>query len=109
MTTNSSALADALEDEEWILGCGCGKGGGRHEEISTVTVSSMVTFPPTDEVIFANEAELKRWDVYNKQLYSVLFLCTIGAANSFLVRFVGRPDSRQQTDGQAAWKTMPEK
>ena len=74
-----------------------------------MTVPSMVIVSPTDERILANRAELVRWDVYNKKLYSVLFLCTKGAANSFLVRFVGRPDSRQQPDRQVAWISMGEK
>ena len=69
----------------------------------------MLTVPPTDELTLANRAELVRWDAYNKQLYSVLFLFTKRASNSFLVRFAGRPNSRQQPDGQAAWKAMGEK
>ena len=68
----------------------------------------MVKGPSTDEQILANRAELVQWDAYNKQLYSVLFLCTKGVANSFLVRFAGRPGSRQQPDGQAAWRAMGE-
>ena len=43
------------------------------------------------------------------KLYLVLFLSTQGTANSFLVRFAGRPDSKQQPDRQAAWKAMDEK
>ena len=74
-----------------------------------MTVPSMATVPPTDELILANQAELVRWGTLNKQLYSVLFSCTKGAANSLLVRFAGRPDSRQQPDGQAAWRAMGEK
>ena len=69
----------------------------------------MATVPPTDELILANRAELVRWDAYNKQMYGVLFLCTKDAANSFLVRFAGRPDSRQQPDGQASYRTTSEK
>ena len=80
-----------------------------HEEISSVTVPSMATVPLTDELILANRAEVVRWDACNKQLYSVLFLCTKGAANSFLVRFAGRPDSRQHSNGQAAWRATGEK
>ena len=52
------------------------------------------TVPLMDELILANGAELERWIVCNKQLYSVLFLSTKGEANSFLVRFPGRPGSR---------------
>ena len=74
-----------------------------------MTISSMVTVPPTDERILANGAELERWGVYNKHLYNVLFLSTKGAVNSFLVRFAGRPVSSQQPDGHAAWKAMIEK
>ena len=72
------------------------EGGGEHGEISSVRV------PSTDELILTNRA-------YNKQLYSVLFLCAKGGANSFLICFAGRPGSRQQSDGQAAWRTMGEK
>ena len=61
----------------------------------------MVTVPLTDGLILANGAELERLDAYNKQLYSVLFLSFEGAANSFLIRFAGRPDTRQQPDGLA--------
>ena len=99
VTTSSSALADAMEGEKPTPGV---EGGGQHEEISSVTVASMATVPSTDELILANRAELVQWDAYNKQLYSVVFLYTKGAANSFLVRFAGRPSSRQQPDGQAA-------
>ena len=42
-------------------------------------------------------------------IYSVLVLCTKGAANRFLVRFAGRPDPRHQPDGQAALEAMGEK
>ena len=111
VTTSSSALADALKGEESAPGGESIEGGGQDEEISSVTVPSMATVPPTDELILANRAELLivRWDAYNKQMYSVLFLCTKDAANSFLVRFAGRPDSRQQSDGQASYRTTSEK
>ena len=109
MPTSSSALADALEDEETTPGGEGRKGGGHHEEIFTVTVPSMVTVLLTDELILANRAELLRWDAYHNQLYSILYLSTKGEANSFLVRFVGRPNSRQQPDGQAAWKATGKK
>ena len=92
-----------MEGEEPTPGV---EGGGQHEEISSVTVPSMATVPSTDEFILANRAELVQWDAYNKQLYSVLFLCTKSAANNFLVRFAGRPGSRQQPDGQAAWRAI---
>ena len=62
-----------------------------------------------DELIFTNGAELERRDAYNKQLFSALFLSTKGEANSFLFRFAGRTDSRQQLDGQAAWKEVTDK
>ena len=62
-----------------------------------------------DEPILANGAELERWSVYKKQLYSVLVLSTKGVANTFLVLFAGGPDTRQQPDGQAAWTTIIEK
>ena len=101
VTTSSLALADALEGEESTPGGEGIEGGGQHEESASVTVLLMTTVPPTDELILANQAELVRWDAYNKQLYSVLFLCTKGAANSFVVCFAGRPNSRQQPDGQA--------
>ena len=65
-----------------------------------------MTAPPAEELILANAAKLERWDAYNKQLFSVLFLFTKDAANSFLIRLTGRPNSRQQFDGQAAWKPM---
>ena len=106
MTIISSALADAMEGEEPTPGVG---GGGQHEQISSVTVPSMATVPSTDELILANRAELVQWDTYNKQFYSVLFLYTIDAANSFLVRFAGRPCSRQQPDRRAAWRATGEK
>ena len=102
--TSRSAPVDPLNGEEWSSGGQNGESDGRHEKI---TVPSMVTVPPTDEHIFANGAELERWDdVYNKQLYSVLFVSTKGAATSFLVRFAGRSGSRQQPDGQVAWEVM---
>ena len=69
----------------------------------------MVAVWPTDKLILTNGAELEGWDAYNKQLFSVLFLSIKCTANSFLVRFSGRPDSRQQPDGQAAWKAMTQK
>ena len=62
-----------------------------------------------DELILANGAELERRDAHNKQLFSALILPTKGVANSFLVRFAGRTDSRQQLDGQAAWKEVTDK
>ena len=106
VTTRSSALADAMEGEEPTPGV---EGGGQHEEISSVTVPSMATVSSTDELILANRAELVQWDAYNKPLYSVLFLCTKDAANSFRVRFAERPGSRQQPDRQVAWRAMGEK
>ena len=68
-----------------------------------------MTFPPTGEFILTIVAERERWDAYNKQPYSVLFLSSKGAVNSFFVRFAGKPDSRQQPDGQVAGKAMIEK
>ena len=85
------------------------EGGGQHEEISSVTVPSITTVPSTDTLILANRVDLIQWDAYNKQIYSVLFLCTKGATNSFIFRFAGRLGSRQQPDGQAAWRAMNEK
>ena len=70
-----------------------------------MTVSLMVIVLPMDKLILADGTELERWDVYNKQLYSILVLSTKGAANSFLVRFAGRTNLRQQPHGQAALKT----
>ena len=69
----------------------------------------MVIIPPTDECILANGSELERWDFFNKQLYSVLFLFTKGTAKSFIVRFAGRPALRQLSDGQAVWNATTEK
>ena len=69
----------------------------------------LATVPPMDKLILTNRAELVRWDAYNTQFYSVLVLCTKGAANSFLVRFARRSDSRQQLDEQAAWRAMGKK
>ena len=83
--------------------------GWTHEEIPSVRVPSMATVPSTDELILANRAEFVQWDAYNKQLYRVLFLCTKGGENSFLICFAGRPGSRQQLDGQVAWRAMGEK
>ena len=68
-----------------------------------------MTIPRVDEPILANGAGVGRWGVYNKHIYSVLLLLTEGAANSFLVYFAGSPDSRQQSDGQAAWQAMTDK
>ena len=111
MTTSSLALADTLRDEEptpgGALGAGS-EGGGRHEEVSSVTVTPTVTAPPTDKRILTNGAELERWNAYNK-LVSVLLLSTKGATNSFLVRFSRRFDSRQVPDGRVMWKAMIEK
>ena len=107
MTTSSSALVDALEGEKLTPGEEGREGRGQLDETS-VTVPSMLTVPPTDERIIANLAELVRWDAYNKQLSIVLFLSTKGAANSFLVRFAGRPNSRLQPNEQAAWRAMVE-
>ena len=101
VTTSSSAPAEALEGEKPTP--------GQHEEISLVTFPSMATVLPTDELTLVNRAELERWDAYNKQLYSVLFLFTKGAAKDFLVCFARRPDSRERLDGQPAWKTIGEK
>ena len=109
MTTSSSVLADAMEGEELTPGREGIEDGGQQEEISLVTVSSMATVPSTDERILDNGVELMQWDAYNKQLYSVLFLCTKGAANSFLVCCAGRPGSRQESDRQAAWRATGEK
>ena len=109
VATSSSALAGAMESEEPTPGREGIKGKGQHEEISSVTIPSMATVPSTDELTLANRAELVQWDAYNKQLHSVLFLCTKGAANNFLVRFAGRPGWSQQPDGQAAWRAMGKK
>ena len=99
-----------MEDEEPTPGGEGIVGGGQHEEFSSVvTVPSMATVPSTDELILTNRAESVQWDAHNKQLYSVLFLCTKGVSNSFHVRFAERPGSRQQPDGQAAWRAMGEK
>ena len=65
VTTISLALADAMEGEEPTPGV---QGGGQHEEISSMTVSSMATVPSTDELILANRAELVQWDAYNNAL-----------------------------------------
>ena len=43
VTTSSSALADAMEDEEPTPGKEGREGGGQHEGISSVTVPSMAT------------------------------------------------------------------
>ena len=107
--SSSSALADAMESEELTPDGESIEGGGQLEEISSVTVLSMATVPTTDGLILANRTEFVKWDAYNKQHYSVLFLSTKGAANSILARFAGRPGSRQQPDGQAAWRAMGEK
>ena len=98
-----------MEGEEPTPGGEGIEGGGQHEEIFSVTAPSMATLPSTDAFILANRAELVQWDAYNKQLYSVLFLCTKGAANIVLVRFARRPGSRQQPDRQAAWRAIGEK
>ena len=74
-----------------------------------MTTPSMVTVPMTNELIFANRAELEHWDVYNKNLPSVLFLSIKGAGNSFLVHFSWRRDSRQQPGGHEVWKAITEK
>ena len=79
VTTSSLALADALEGEELTPGGEGGKCGEGPDEISSVTV------PPTDELILADGAKLERWDAYNKQLFSVLFLSIKGAADSFAI------------------------
>ena len=71
VTTSSSALADALEGEEQTPGEEDGAGEGQHEEIPSVTVPSMATVPPTDDLILANRADLVRRGAYNKQLYGV--------------------------------------
>ena len=107
--TSSSTLSDVLENEEPTPGGVGGEGGEQHEEVSSVIVPSMVTVPPTDELVLTNQGELERWDAYNKQLCSVLLSSTKSAVNSFLFRFAGRSDSRNQPEGQAAWKKMAEK
>ena len=43
VTTSSSALADAMEDEEPTPGKEGREGGGQHEGVSSVTVPSMAT------------------------------------------------------------------
>ena len=60
VTTSSSALADALEGEELTPGGKGVEGGGHDEEISSVTIPSTVTVPPTGELILANRFELER-------------------------------------------------
>ena len=70
---SSSSLADALEGEEPTPG---GEGDEQQKETFSVTVPSMVTVPPMDKLLLANRAELERTDMYNKQLYSVLFSST---------------------------------
>ena len=60
VTTSSSALVNALEDEEPTPGREGGEFGGSHEEISSVTVPPMVTTSPMDGLILANGAELER-------------------------------------------------
>ena len=72
VTPSSSALVDAMECEELTL---AGKGSGQHEGVSSVAVPSMVTVPPTDELILANGAELEHWDVYNKLSFTVSYSC----------------------------------
>ena len=62
--------------------------------------------PPSEEHVLANGAELKRWDAYNQQLFSVLLLSTKDVVNSLLGHFAERSDSRQQPDGQAVCKAM---
>ena len=57
VTTNSSALADALEDEEPISGGEGEIGCGLYEEIPSVTVPSMVTVPSINGLILPNGAE----------------------------------------------------
>ena len=59
VTANNSALADALEGEELTPSGEGGGGGGQHEEISSVIVPSIMTFPTTDELILANGAEIE--------------------------------------------------
>ena len=63
VTAIKSALADVLEGEEQTPG---GEGGGQHDKIFSLTISSMVTVPRTDELILTNEAELESQDVNNK-------------------------------------------
>ena len=60
VSTNSLVLADALKGEEPTSGGEGRKGGEQHEDISSVTVLSMVTVPPTDELILSNRDELER-------------------------------------------------
>ena len=109
VTTSSAALADTPEGEELTPGGEDGAGGGEYEEIYLLTVPSMATVSPMDELILANRDERVRWDAFNKHFYSVLFLCTKGVANSFFVRFGGRPDSRQRPDGQGEGRAMGKK
>ena len=90
-TICSPELADVLEGEKPTPGDEGGERCGRHEDIYTVTVQSMLTVPLTDEHILAREAKLERWEVYNNKAYNVLCLLTKGVASSFLVRFAGGP------------------
>ena len=100
VTTSSLTLADALDSEKPTPG---DEQFGWNEEISLVTV------PPTDELILTNGAEHERWDTYNKQPYNVLFWLNNSPTRSFPVHVAGRPDSRQQPNGHAAWEAMTEK
>ena len=109
VATSSSALTAAFKGEELALVGKGGECGGRQDKISSVKVSLMVTVPLTNESILTYGAELERWNANNKQRFSVLIIYFKGAANSFLIRFAGRPDSRQQLKGQAAWKAIAEK
>ena len=60
VSTNSLVLADALEGEEPRSGGEGREGGEQHADIPSVAVLSMVTVPPTDELILANRDELER-------------------------------------------------
>ena len=53
--SSSSLLVDDLEGEEPTPGGEGGENGGHHEEICSMTVSSMVTVPRTDKLVLATE------------------------------------------------------
>ena len=60
VTTNSSARADALEDEEPTPGGEGERGCGLHEETPSVTVPLMVPVPSMNGLILTNGAEPER-------------------------------------------------
>ena len=104
MAISSSALADALEGKEPIPGVKGREGGGQHEDFFSVTVPSMATVPPTDELILANRANSAMGFLQQEALQRLNHVYQRRSRQ--LLRPLCREARLQQPDGQVAWRAM---